>query len=231
VTPYDHPELHRLLAGILADPGEDRPRLAWADRLAELGDGDRAAQERAEFVRVQVELAASRRRWPGGVVPWKPLARRETLGRRERELLEANLCEWVWRPAGARMVCHLSGDAPGEVNVGLYRPVEMDHRQTFRRGFVESVTMPAADLAHLDAVLKVQPVTRVTLTTGPTLLVRAAGRRVGVATVEVGGAASVRVRECPGKEAPAGEGPAGPDRVAWGLGRLWPGIAWTLPPG
>lgn len=45
-------ELYR---AILADPEDDTVRLAWADALEEAGD-----EERAEFVRAQVELA----KWP-----------------------------------------------------------------------------------------------------------------------------------------------------------------------
>jgi uncharacterized protein (TIGR02996 family) len=41
-----------LLAAILAHPAEDTPRLAYADWLQEQGD-----DERAEFIRVQIELA------------------------------------------------------------------------------------------------------------------------------------------------------------------------------
>lgn len=43
-----------LLRAILDDPGSDVARLAYADRLEETGEG-----ERAEFIRVQVEIARS----------------------------------------------------------------------------------------------------------------------------------------------------------------------------
>jgi uncharacterized protein (TIGR02996 family) len=48
-------ERDALLAAILADPDEDTPRLAFADYLEENGD-----PHRAEFIRVQVELARLR---------------------------------------------------------------------------------------------------------------------------------------------------------------------------
>src|SRR5678815_3911516 len=102
-----------LLAAILADPAADMPRLAYADCLEESGQ-----PERAEFIRVQVELA----RWggcnwktkhvragyveceqwneflgEGQVMTWCPTCvRNNELRRRERELLdglhESGLC-------------------------------------------------------------------------------------------------------------------------------------------
>ena len=44
-----------LLAAVLADPDADLPRLVYADWLEERGEA-----ERAEFIRVQVELARDR---------------------------------------------------------------------------------------------------------------------------------------------------------------------------
>ncbi|MBY0456405.1 MAG: TIGR02996 domain-containing protein, partial [Gemmataceae bacterium] len=44
-----------LLAAIRANPDEDTPRLAFADWLDE--HGDEADRARAEFIRVQCELA------------------------------------------------------------------------------------------------------------------------------------------------------------------------------
>ncbi len=40
-----------LLAAVLADPGDDAPRLVYADWLDEHGE-----PERAEFIRVQIDL-------------------------------------------------------------------------------------------------------------------------------------------------------------------------------
>ena len=48
-----HPEAAAFLAAIAANPDDDTPRLIFADWLEEHGE-----PERAEFVRVQVELAA-----------------------------------------------------------------------------------------------------------------------------------------------------------------------------
>lgn len=52
MTATGDPTLAQLMAAIVANPDEDTPRLEYADRLQELGDDDRA-----EFIRVQVELA------------------------------------------------------------------------------------------------------------------------------------------------------------------------------
>lgn len=67
-----------LLAGLRAAPADDLPRLVFADWLDEHGDPDRA-----EFIRVQVELAA-------GPDP----ARRPALAARERELLTRHRRLW-----------------------------------------------------------------------------------------------------------------------------------------
>lgn len=66
-----------LLAAILADPADDTVRLAYADHLDETGEHDRA-----EFIRVQVELAAV-----GAMESVR--GKLATLRRRERELLVA----------------------------------------------------------------------------------------------------------------------------------------------
>lgn len=144
-----------LLQAILADPDDDGVRLAFADLLEEEGE-----TERAEFIRVQVEIArltAVVQRWihtphdkPGGAAEdggkaGAALAKAQTLGRRERELMlvTRGRCEG-WSP-------------PDEVTEWVCR-----------RGFVESVTCTAADfLRHADALLAFHPITEVRLTTWP----------------------------------------------------------------
>ncbi len=71
------------LKSILANPDDDGLRLVAADWLEEHGECDRA-----EFIRVQVELAASRN---GGM----PALHFSNLRRRERELLEAHGEQWA----------------------------------------------------------------------------------------------------------------------------------------
>jgi uncharacterized protein (TIGR02996 family) len=68
-----------LLAAIVADPEDDLPRLAYADWLDENGDPDRA-----EFIRVQIELA----KLSGGD------SRRGPLAEREAALLAAHAAAW-----------------------------------------------------------------------------------------------------------------------------------------
>lgn len=71
-----------LLAGIVADPADDLPRLVFADYLDDHGDADRA-----EFIRVQCEMAAG------------PAAdRRGLLTARERELRDRH--RKLWRVPG-----------------------------------------------------------------------------------------------------------------------------------
>jgi len=73
------PHADAFLRAVLADPGDDAPRLIYADWLDEQGDCDRA-----EFIRVQCALA------PMG---WQD-ERRPPLVRRERELLRRHERTW-----------------------------------------------------------------------------------------------------------------------------------------
>jgi uncharacterized protein (TIGR02996 family) len=81
---------HAFLQAILANPDEDAPRLIYADWLEEQGDTDRA-----EFIRVQCELAQLSRRDP----------RRKPLVQREMDLLFRYSAAW-WRelPALSHLV-------------------------------------------------------------------------------------------------------------------------------
>jgi uncharacterized protein (TIGR02996 family) len=133
------PAARGLFRAIVEDPADDVPRLLLADVLEEAGEG-----ERAEFIRVQCELAkheaAAATR--GTDFPPPPMpegfllrSKREALRRRERELLEQHhgillpyivggqsYSIWPW---GVRF----SGGAEFH----------------FRRGFVASVTLTCAD--------------------------------------------------------------------------------------
>jgi uncharacterized protein (TIGR02996 family) len=97
-----------LLAAIIANPDDDTVRLVYADFLEENGEG-----ERAEFIRLQVELAR-------GV---KKLALRRDLERRQRGLLAKNRSRWI---------------APLKSALG---PGRWQGRE-FRRGFVECFELP-----------------------------------------------------------------------------------------
>jgi uncharacterized protein (TIGR02996 family) len=132
------------LRAVVLDPGDDAPRLVYADWLEEQG-----RYERAELIRVQCELAR-----PGGACPvcdergWQkcnaftPQCRRKALRRREEEL--------VYPPNGTLWAKGLRVTGWGV---------------TYRRGFVEEVRCTTADwLEHGTGVVLAQPVTRVRLT-------------------------------------------------------------------
>jgi uncharacterized protein (TIGR02996 family) len=102
-----------LLQGIAADPADDAPRLIYADWLDEHGQ-----PERAEFIRVQIELARS-----------CTDARYLALRRREMELLEDHQGAW-------------SGDElPPGMTVEKHE-VRYWPRSGFRRGFPARVAAP-----------------------------------------------------------------------------------------
>jgi uncharacterized protein (TIGR02996 family) len=105
-----------LYAAILAAPDDDTPRLVYADWLEENDQ-----PERAEFIRVQIELA---RMPPGERVPWN--RRVIELRAREKAILVTRGDEWL-APLREKGEPLQSGDTSGE----------------FRRGFVEIVWMPA----------------------------------------------------------------------------------------
>lgn len=79
-----------LLKAVLANPEDDAVRLVYADWLQEEGDG-----ARAEFIRVQIELARRFRFDP----------ERLPLLRRERELLERHEAEWTKPIAAISRAC------------------------------------------------------------------------------------------------------------------------------
>jgi uncharacterized protein (TIGR02996 family) len=141
------------LRQVLAHPDDDGPRLVAADWWDEQG-----AAERAEFVRVQCELA---RRYPG----WSGVPAMGSLGaggpyaelrRRERELLAGSRGKWFEFP-----ITWYVGIDP--IPVGA-------HGFQYRRGFFEIAALTAADfLACADALLAACPLRRVRLTTRPEL--------------------------------------------------------------
>lgn len=154
------------LKAIIESPDDDTPRLVAADWLDEHGEA-----ERAEFIRVQCELAKrgdSNRCTLSVAEGWEPrdghpsLAQQKfddetrALRRRERELLARHNEEWLW------------GSVPrqrGSDGEDEFRP---NFLRTWRRGFVESITCSWEDwLKHADALRAAQPIQRVQLTTRP----------------------------------------------------------------
>jgi uncharacterized protein (TIGR02996 family) len=115
------------LRAVIANPDDDLTRLVYADWLDEHGQ-----PERAEFVRVQVALAA-------GV---SDDARRRRLEDRQRELLVAHDQEWV-----------------AELAEVLECPPGRWGGWVFRRGFVEYFHLPAGVVAdHGAEVAELTPV-------------------------------------------------------------------------
>jgi uncharacterized protein (TIGR02996 family) len=147
------------LRAIIDLPDDDGPRLCAADWWDERG-----AAERAEFVRVQCELAwlereeaCVRKAERYQCNPFKmagkclPCRRKMPLRRREWELYRG---EWDALVIPAEWV---TADESYPAFV-------------YRRGFVEEVTCTAADfLAHADALTAACPLRRVRLTTWPGL--------------------------------------------------------------
>lgn len=135
---YAYPDYVALLAAVRADPGSDLPRLVLADRLDDWGEADRA-----ELIRLQCVMATDE---AGG---FRHISTR--LRRREWELLG--------EPRGLKMHPRPAMDIESESASPACR---------FTRGFVESVTCPAAAwVAHGDALLAREPVRTVTLTSWP----------------------------------------------------------------
>ncbi len=134
--------------------------------------------ERAEFIRVQCELAHERfanHPDPHDPVVWrfksrspcKKCVERDGLRRRERELLTDNHFEWMGRPEGLATYRHPDGDHKWLVKKSGEGSSQIDIE--FRRGFIESITCTWNDCRdHLNAILAEHPVTEVTLTTAPT---------------------------------------------------------------
>jgi uncharacterized protein (TIGR02996 family) len=157
------------LRAILALPGDDGPRLCAADWWDEQG-----VAERAEFVRVQCELAALDAEALTCESEDRAAAittRTALLRRRERELA-VHCAAWagtdgVMKALGADRVRRLGlSMAFTDLEFSLDgRPFGLGE---FRRGFVEKVTATAADfLAHADALTAACPLRKVRLTTWP----------------------------------------------------------------
>lgn len=157
-----HPDYRALLRAVLSAPEDDVPRLVLADWLEE-----HFATERAEFIRIQCELAGLPPCGLVGLAPSDclesrfvslddrcgPCDRRDALRRRERALYDRHGWPGWW---------------PGPAT--LFHPAARPPLGAFRRGFLHSVTCPAADwLRSGDAIRRQHPVGRVRLTDRPEL--------------------------------------------------------------
>lgn len=142
-----------LLAAILAEPDCDDHRLIYADCLEESGEG-----ARAEFIRVQVELA---RLQTDGFGPVCDKCARVTSFYQYTARCRGAACKLRMREyySGRRYtVWEWCDGIPGGWPV------------TYRRGFVHGITIKAKDFfAHAAAILAKHPVREVTLTTWPVI--------------------------------------------------------------
>lgn len=141
-----------LLAAILANRADDTPRLVYADWCDENGH-----PERAEFIRVQVEL--ERQRLTFGVST--PTNAFKVLDRRSSELIGA-WCN-VWFRFDERPFCWNKAFGRDESSCG-----PLCVFPTVSRGFVSHITCSWSDWhTHADAITASQPIERVKLTTNP----------------------------------------------------------------
>lgn len=142
----DHPEFTALLAAVRASPADDLPRLVLADWLEEKGEA-----ERAEFIRVQCELAKhpepiyAKEQHDTSESPshWCDYCRWQektySLSRRERQIWEANKCLWWGEREAIHYLGHEREDADGQYP---------ESPKTFAsRGFIECVSGPFSALA------------------------------------------------------------------------------------
>src|SRR5207249_2977817 len=113
--------------------------------------------QRAEFIRVQVELALS----PDcGHTTRQPPCDTCTHRRREEELLAEHGDAWLAHLPGEGWTCRRTMDWVVAVTERSRTP----RQACFRRGFVEAVFLPADDFAeHGHALVARQPLTRVQL--------------------------------------------------------------------
>jgi uncharacterized protein (TIGR02996 family) len=132
------------LEDVCRHPGDDVPRLIYADWLDEHGEGGDSLRSRAEFIRVQCELARTVQAPDGSADSFAAarwLRRRKALRRRERELLGRTTTmstrqvfepEYGWLPEPVR---YLFETGP--------RDGRHDRFWEWRRGFVEEITLTA----------------------------------------------------------------------------------------
>jgi uncharacterized protein (TIGR02996 family) len=132
-----------ILADILADPGDDTPRLVYADWLEDEGQA-----ERAEFIRVQMRMA---REMPPLHRPRCNCQGCQLKGR----------AHTLWPGVFDMGALSFLGDSY-EATIDPASEQQCRVRLFVRRGFVESVRCPfAAWLDHGEAVCAAHPVTRV----------------------------------------------------------------------
>ncbi len=161
------------LADIIREPDDDDIRLIFSDWLALHGQEDRAT-----FIRLQCEIARSPmisdvcRAAPSPCHRCADCLRWGDVRRRERELwalvadAAMQLDEPLW---GILPRWHVAGWSPNELHLVDLRAESHTELRTFvRRGFVDAVTLAAADwLRHGEALVRAAPIREVRLTTWP----------------------------------------------------------------
>jgi uncharacterized protein (TIGR02996 family) len=154
------------LDAVLADPRDDFPRLVMADWLEEEGRA-----ERAEFIRVQVELAALQclcKNRDGTFNGACAVCNSNELRRREREGLARNSRQWFEEmrfAAGWSALPPVTHSDHDERNDGGWANGDRYILADFRRGFVASVSLTLSDfLTHAGEIFVAAPVEEVTIT-------------------------------------------------------------------
>lgn len=214
-----------LLRTIIDDPESDTPRLVFADWLDEHGE-----PERAEFIRVQIELAridseGGKEFAKYGLESVKSItinAATESLRYREKELLRPNANRWADHLPGGPWMLSVFDEL-----VGQGRSVERAICYRHSRGFVGQVEIAWNDwLKHFPAILVATPLHEVCLTTlpawtwvceetledtpQPSSIIRLVGLGFdGIAAVDLNLPLTTRMLAC--------------------LARAWPRLKFTLP--
>jgi uncharacterized protein (TIGR02996 family) len=151
-VPADHPEYLALLRVVCAAPDDDTPRLVAADWLQDHGNPDRA-----EFIRVQVELARLEAAGSGATPEAEALRKKEWAYLGPRSDLRPL---WAMDDGPGLVRVRFRGNTP---LAGL--AVDGADRLVYRRGFVEKVVCPAAEWRHHAATIRErQPIREVLLT-------------------------------------------------------------------
>ncbi len=159
-----------LLRAIVTDPGDELPRLAYADWLEETGD--EAAQLRSEFIRVQIALDAHDKGVQASGVPGSPVwpgyltfSKRKTLNERMHHLLAGHGHDWL----KVRGLATYSSRVGFPVEGWLFKEAGgpgIDVGITVKRGFVEEVRAPLSvlDSPALNGAFEAHPITTVRAT-------------------------------------------------------------------
>lgn len=150
-------ERESLLAAIMANPDDDLPRLIFADWLEENGE-----PERAEFIRVQCELAGMSN---------EKCKRGDELEKREMELFRHGQNAFDWMGEVSDNYAHLVSNARGLVSCVAISLSGRADRVTFHRGFVSHISLTLAAFmgtgttpAYGAQVCREHPVTSVLIT-------------------------------------------------------------------